>query len=119
MIANKPDHLLFIEPKQAPTAPIVDDYTRRVTAAWRARVDGRARFRGQHSCTGAGCSATSGNGTHKVVGLETNSLAIHYVACHRAEVPHDELAKILDHLAPSDAEPTAGETSGRWQDCDP
>jgi hypothetical protein len=118
MIVTTPDHLLFFEPTGAPTAPIVDHYTRRVTAAWRARVDGRDRFRGQHFCTGRGCTATSGNGTHKAGGLETNSLCIHYVACHRSEVPAEELAKILA-LPTSEVDPTPGEMAGDWRACAP
>lgn len=119
MINNAHDHLLFIEPQHAPTSAVVDDYTRRVTAAWRTRVDGSARYRGTHSCTGQGCSATSGNGEHTVAGrFSTNSLAIHYVACHRSEIPTDELAKILT-LPPSDVDPSAGEVAGDWQECDP
>lgn len=118
MINMTSNHLLFIEPKMPPSAPIVDDYTRRVTAAWRARVDGHARYRGQHFCTGKGCKAMSGNGEHTVAGsFETNSLAIHYVACHRAEVPPEELAKVLA-LPPSDVEPTSGELAGDWRYCD-
>lgn len=119
MINNAHDHLLFIEPRLAPTTPVVDDYTRRVAAAWRARVDGKVRYRGMHSCTGAGCKATSGNGEHTVAGrFETNSLAIHYVACHRDEVPNEELEKILS-LPPSDIDPTDGEMAGDWRVCDP
>jgi len=119
MIITDSKHLLFIEPTQAPTAPIVDDYTQRVTAAWRARVDGRARYRGHHDCTGEGCTAASGNGEHTIAGrFETNSLAIHYIACHRAEVPAEDLEKILS-LPASDVEPTAGELAGDWQACDP
>lgn len=114
------NHILFIEPKHSPTDPIIDDYTRRVTAAWRARVDSKTRYRGQHSCTGRGCKAMSGNGEHTVGGgrFETNSLAIHYIACHRAEVPAEELAKIMT-LPPSDVEPSAGEVGGDWRACDP
>lgn len=86
---------------------------------WRARIDGSARYRGQHSCTGAGCKATSGNGEHKVAGVfETNSLAIHYAACHRSEIPAAEIAKILA-LPTSDVEPIAGEMAGDWRACDP
>lgn len=119
MINNAHDHLLFIEPMQAPASAVVDDYTRRVTAAWRARVDGSVRYRGTHSCTGQGCRATSGNGEHTVADrFHTNSLAIHYVACHRSEIPAEELAKILT-LPPSNVEPSEGEVAGDWRACDP
>lgn len=120
MVINKANYLLFIEPQLSPSSPIVDDLTRRVTAAWRARVDGSARYRGQHMCTGSGCRAMSGNGEHKVYDgrFDTNSLAIHYVACHRPEIPQAEIDKILT-LPTSDVEPSAGEVAGEWQACDP
>jgi hypothetical protein len=61
----------------------------------------------------------SGNGVHTMAGrFATNSLAIHYVACHRVEVPTSELAKILT-LPTSDVEPTDGELAGDWRVCDP
>lgn len=118
MIVDKPTHLLFIEPKLPPTPPVVDEATCAVTTAWRSRTDGPARYRGMHSCTGRGCSAMSGNGEHTVDGrFATNSLAIHYVACHRAEIPAAEMEKIMSLPAGADM-PTEGELAGKWQACD-
>ena len=118
MIVDKPTHLLFIEPKLAPTAPVVDAITRTVTTAWRSRTDGQARWRGMHSCTGRGCRAVSGNGEHTVDGrFETNSLAVHYVACHRDEISASEMEKIMSLPIGADM-PTEGELAGKWQACD-
>lgn len=114
MIKNSATDLLFIEPTQAPTAPIVDSITRKLTAAWRQRQTGPVRYRGQHSCTGVGCTATSDNADHRVVvELDTNSLCIHYVAMHRSEVPASELEKIA--ALQGEQEPTDAELRGDWR----
>ena len=86
----------MIEPKEAAYAPILDDLTRRVTRAWRRGTTSKMAYRGWHSCF---CGAQSDNRDHFVEldgrTVLTNSLAIHYVARHRAELPEEELAKIL------------------------
>ena len=98
MIKNDSSSILFIEPKQPATPPLVDDVTRKMTAAWRARDTSGIGYRGVHDCTGARCLAMSDNRDHYVgpQHLETNSLCIHYVACHRSEVPREMLAAILN-----------------------
>jgi hypothetical protein len=95
MIQIDDKHILMIEPSSAPTAPVVDDITRKMSAAWRGRVTGRIAYRGWHDCTGVGCTASSDNRDHDVRGLETNSLCIHYVARHRADVPQSMLDTIV------------------------
>lgn len=95
-----PKGLLMIEPTCAATVPLIDDMTRRVTALWRARVspDSCKRYRGMHTCTGAGCRSHSDNLDHAIrVGdshIQTNSLIVHYVACHREDVDDVERAKV-------------------------
>lgn len=112
MITSSDRHLLFIEPKLAPyTSPIIDEVTRKITAAWRVRQSSDARYRGVHSCTGRGCRATSDNADHFVGGMMTNSLCIHYVAYHRDEVPVWDIEAIL-RLQAGEAEPTIGEMTG-------
>lgn len=101
MIKIDSDSFLMIEPTGAPTAPIIDATTRKIAAAIHAARIG-TRYRGVHDCTGAGCSASSDNTDHYVrhaspTGtreLLSNSLAVHYVACHRSEVPADQLFAI-------------------------
>lgn len=109
-----PTDLLFIEPTAMPSVPFVDRYTQKITAAWRARRTSTYAMRGIHQCigfAGLGCRAQSDNRDHWVHGLKTNSLCIHYVACHRAEVPAEALAIIdswADMALPTDAELTGG-----------
>lgn len=114
MITSQPDHLLFIEPTGAPTPPIVDDITRKLTAAWRQRRTSPFQSRGQHSCTGAACDAMSDSADHTVAGLATNSLCIHYVAMHRAEVSQEDLDRIASFELGT-AEPTVDDLAGDWR----
>jgi len=113
MIDTKNTSLLYIEPTGAPSAePVIDDLTRRLTAAWRERIENNDATRGWHACTGAGCTATSTNCTYQVGGINTHSLAIHYLAHHREEVPDVELDKIAG-LRDEQADPTSGELMAR------
>jgi len=74
----------------------VDEYTRRMAGALRvAELDPwLKRTRGHHTCV---CRMDSSNSNHYVRTesghLITNSLAVHYLAHHRSEVPEGELAK--------------------------
>lgn len=102
--------LLFIEPGLPPSPqPVLDDVTRRMAAHLRAAQCGDVSYRGTHTCA---CGARSDN-TDYVVDrrFTTNSLAVHYLAHHRAEVPADELADVLS-LPVVCAEPTAQELAG-------
>ena len=88
--------LLMIEPSDKISAvPLVDDLTRRMTAAWRRRRSSPDGERGYHICA---CGAESDNRDHWVtVGAQrllTNALCVHYLAFHRAEVPQEELNKV-------------------------
>ncbi|HSX23388.1 MAG TPA: hypothetical protein VLE97_11495 [Gaiellaceae bacterium] len=103
MIDLAPDHLLFIEPELPRSAePVVDEYTRRMAGAMRS-ASPQAAYRGIHHCR---CGEASTNCDYVVRiaqrisgspwhGLLTNSLAVHYLAFHRDEVPPGELAKVL------------------------
>lgn len=60
-------------------------------------------FKGIHTCTGGKCEARSSNRDVAIRAndddyLYTNTLALHYLACHRAEVPESELKKIEEML---------------------
>jgi hypothetical protein len=115
--------LLFIEPKGSPTTePCIDHYTRKVTAAIHAcKEEGVLTLSGEffpnvltkgfHVC---GCgNAASGNHDYKLPGgLITNSLAMHYLAYHRDEVPESELVKI-EGLNCGEEIPTADELMGK------
>lgn len=114
MIHHDPEHLLFIEPTSAPAVqPVIDDLTRKMAGAWRARETSRTGARGWHNCTGAGCSANSDNHDHWVTTadgarLSTNWLCVHYLAFHRGDVPPEEIAKI-ERLAGDPVEPNDDE----------
>ena len=119
---KNPDGLLMIEPTCAATVPLVDDLTRKVTALRRAVIDPetRRRFRGMHQCTGAGdCRAHSDNSDHAIavggVPVQTNSLIVHYVACHRADIDDVERHKIetmFRDLGLDEQMPTTRELTG-------
>lgn len=70
--------------------PVIDDITCRVTYAMRhATYNGM--YRGFHRCV---CGATSDNKNWRYNDLQTNSLAVHYVAFHRDEISESEIEKI-------------------------
>lgn len=113
MIVLAPDHLLFIEPQLPRSAEsLIDEYTCRMAGAMLS-ANPQASYRGIHYCR---CGATSTNCNYIVRigqrvagspwhGLLTNSLAVHYLALHREEVPPDELLKVLT-LTAAPATPT-------------
>jgi hypothetical protein len=126
--------LLFIEPKNQKSTPIIDKYTKKMTGAFNQFIAKGGsnyshgsvpefreglRTKGWHTCS---CGAISSNmdyllktkdsksvGIHKnssdfFTGKEidttpqfviTNSLCIHYVACHRDEISKEILEQIL------------------------
>ncbi len=122
--------LLYIEPKSLATAePLIDMYTRKMTAALRRPVDMGALsvhsagsehedvlfhpgmvMRGFHCCK---CGkASSGNCDYVLAdGSITNSLAIHYLAYHRQEVPARAL-EIIAGFKSGEEEPTEDDLSG-------
>lgn len=87
--------ILMVEPSANTSAvPLIDELTRRMTAAWRRRRDSEYGYRGIHACA---CGALSDNKDHWVGegdGLLTNSLCIHYLAFHRGDIPQAELDKV-------------------------
>lgn len=96
--------LLFIEPKNfASREPIIDAFTKKMTAALRKFTEKGSMYRdgtfepgmatkGWHTCE---CGAGSHNVDYLLVnGMATNSLCIHYLAFHRDEIPESELEKV-------------------------
>lgn len=118
MISQAADHLLFIEPGTAATPePQIDGLTKRLAAAWLGHDVGHVGHRHTHKCV---CGARSDNRDHYVrmidgKRLKTNSLAIHYLAFHRAEVPAAEIAK-LDLLPDAEGNPTRSQLRGVRED---
>lgn len=113
-----PAVILMIEPSAAVSPePVIDVLTRKMTAAWRARRGEFAFYRGYHTCA---CGAESDNDDHRVgkADLLTNSLCVHYLAFHRAEVPQTELDKVAA-LEDGEAEPTNEELCAPKQSSGP
>lgn len=109
MIKIDSGHFMYVEPTGAASVPIVDDLTRKATALLRAFTPSDHSYRGVHGCTGRGCRATSDNRDYTTPdGRETHSLVVHYVACHRADLPAADL-EFLTSLTDVVAEPTAKE----------
>lgn len=85
------DGLLMIEPTWTATDPLVDRRTMRMAAAMDHAVASEHGYRGVHVCM---CGVKSGNRDLYIDGVLTNSLAVHYLAWHRKDVPAAELAKV-------------------------
>jgi|ERR1051326_1657939 hypothetical protein len=104
-------YLLYIEPKDIRSAtPLVDELTKRMTAALRKAKAGQC-FMGFHTCN---CGAHSSSCDFILPsGVQTNSLCIHYLAYHRPEVPRIELSKVLLNTTEEEAIPTEHELTGK------
>ncbi len=121
MNLDGPQYLMMIEPKGKGTIPKKDALTKMAEFLW-SKTKPKNSYRGWHTCTGQGhegsgkdefLKITSDNKDHhftnkiitdvfKKVGKKieatdvmTNSLLIHYVACHRKDIPKPELGKLI------------------------
>lgn len=99
MKSNDDKHLLFIEPERGDLhEPVLDLITRGTVKVLSLAKPGQS-YKGWHTCA---CGAHSGSTELWVEGpngpVLTNSLAVHYVAFHRDEVPRSELKKMADIL---------------------
>jgi len=90
--------LMIVPSARTSPEPLIDELTRKMTAAWRNRDSSDYAYMGVHVC---GCHARSDNKDHWVRCPSpnqefhlTNSLCIHYLAFHRADVPQTELDKV-------------------------
>jgi hypothetical protein len=140
--------LLFIEPEDKATTPIVDKYTRKMAGALRIAEEGASGYntkqahftkgsgyRGWHTCSCGHAHSSNKdyliktndlraevklfsdnnsffNGdeskTESVRAVITNSLCVHYVACHRKNITEEVLSAIL-LLEGDEVEPTIEE----------
>jgi hypothetical protein len=106
MTANKPNLLLFVEPElPKSTNPLIDIYTRKMTAAVLQSVE--------HGPSGQGrvcrCGAIGLDRDLRLPnGMTTNALSVHYLAYHRPEVPIIELNKVAE-LNFGEVEPHQGQ----------
>jgi hypothetical protein len=92
MIKLDAQHLLFIHPSGETTPePVVDALTAKMQELF-AKARRVATYRGRHTCA---CGQHSDSSDWQLAsGHITNSLAIHYVAWHRPDVPESELEKL-------------------------
>lgn len=112
-------HILIIEPEKPCTPlPLIDHYTKAIVYAWRnchTQSDAWRSYRGEHF---AKCGMVSDNHDHWLYGFLTTSLAIHYIAYHREEVPKVDLNKVDYYWSQEDQEcyPTDAELKPAWFD---
>lgn len=103
--------LLYLDPAGPATVPVIDALTRKMAAALNRGVppDQGYRWRGFHGCE---CGAMSSNYDLSLpdARFATNSLAVHYVACHRARCEAWELSVISGWT--EEAEPTQEQLHG-------
>lgn len=93
MIISDNNHILFIEPTQpASVEGIQDELTAKMKTAMLNATKPEYHYKGVHFCV---CGAISDNNDYFLPnGQKTNSLAVHYLEFHRAEIPESELAKV-------------------------
>jgi len=98
--------VLYLEPCKDRTAkPIIDGLTRKITASLRKAKNVNGMF-GWHT---EPCGCNSSCCDHQLPnGLVTNSLAIHYIAFHRHEIPTEDI-ELIEALADGEEEPTVSE----------
>lgn len=103
MIDTSANMLLYVEPQgQRSAEPVVDDLTKKMTAAFQNHKSGSAEQGGQFEEGAAtmghqtcACGAQSSVTDYLLEsGFITNSLCIHYLAWHRNEIPKTELDKV-------------------------
>jgi hypothetical protein len=85
--------VLFVEPRRLATdEPLIDELTMSMTGALRRATVPCYRFLGVHVCIRGAVS----DSTNRILpnGEVTNTLCVHYLAYHRAEVPPTELDEV-------------------------
>ena len=92
MIELNDKHLLMIEPENPATEPVDDDLTEIARQIFSSAVSDNIRYRGWHTCI---CGARSDNNNWILPdGTITNSLMVHYIECHRQDIPESEIEKL-------------------------
>lgn len=87
-------HLMMIEPKKkGDFIKYNDKYTKKAQEVL-SKCREENPTRGVHQCN---CGEYSDNVDHiTLLGRTTNSLLVHYVQCHRSEIPKRELEKLME-----------------------
>jgi len=107
--------MFYIEPRNPPSEePIIDGLTMKMVAALRKATLPHRQSLGFHTCV---CGAKS-DSTDFILpnGLRTNSLCVHYLAYHRAEIEDGELWAV-DGLADGFEYPNSHELHGGSLPC--
>jgi hypothetical protein len=102
-----PALLLYVVPtRECSVAPVLDKWTRRMTASFHAAESCAWFSCGVHECV---CGAISTPSDYALPnGWITNALCVHYLAYHRDEVPEPELERV-GRLGEGEAEPNQRE----------
>lgn len=96
MIILDETHLMMIEPNMPATDPIRDDLTDLARIVFSKASQSRTRYKGVHTCI---CRINSDNADWILPDeVITNSLLVHYVECHRSEIPESELEKLRRYI---------------------
>ncbi len=88
--------ILYIEPPaETSDKPLIDELTRKMTAALHKAKLPPIAFAGVHSCK---CGKAQSASSDFILpnGLFTNSLCIHYLAFHREAIPQEQLDKVAN-----------------------
>ena len=107
MLFDYTKEILYVNPStDASRAPVLDNLTRKMTAALRGAAIA-VTWRGSHECTG--CGAKGDNADYRLSdGGITNVLSVHYLACHRSECTPEQLERVAaltcDEEEPTDQE---------------
>lgn len=105
MISNAPHMLLCIPIRSNSSAkPVIDEATRRMTAAFRTAGDGNG-FPGYHDCP---CGVWAPYAVYAIGTIRTHALCVHYLAFHRGDIPADQLERVMA-LPFGEEEPNADE----------
>lgn len=101
-------YLLYIHPVKEAQEPMWDGYCEKLSVMMceskiKTGPGGHeARYRGIHPCTAPGCEAASTNTDYIYTSprtgesIQLNSLAMHYLVCHRDEIPVGEIRKLVN-----------------------
>ena len=97
MIKLEKNTLLMIEPKLDAEDAINDELTEQTKLLARTMLRSPWCYAGMHTCK---CGATSTNFDVFLPDKTlTNSLMVHYVSCHRDEIPASEMVKLKQKIA--------------------
>lgn len=92
MIKLDSKSFMMIEPQKQKTEPLSDELVKKAKLIKQSLKTESYMTKGFHICK---CGECSDNRIYKtLIGRETNSLLVHYVKCHREEIPESELKKL-------------------------